>query len=95
MDRHRRYKARDNGEVMNRRGSLVGHPFGTLKVWAEVHHFTMLGLARCRGEFNLMVLCCNFKWVLKEIGVGVLVACCRIRKETSGIGICDFFRGRA
>ena len=87
MDRHRERMARDNGEVMNLRGSLVEHPFGTLKVWAGVHHFLMRGLAKCRGEFNLMTLCYNFRRVLEEIGVGEFVAYCRFRKEVRGTGM--------
>lgn len=87
MDRHRQRMADDNGEVMDLRGSLVEHPFGTLKVWAGVHHFLMRGLAKCRGEFSLMTLCYNFKRVLKEIGVGAFVAYCRVRKEARGIGV--------
>jgi len=58
-----------------------------LKSWAEIHHFLMRSLARCRGEFNLMTLCYNFKRVLKEIGVGAFVAYCRVRKEAQGIGM--------
>ena len=87
MDRHRERMANDNGEVMGLRGSLVEHPFGTLKVWSGVHHFLMRGLAKCRGEFNLMVLCYNFRRVLEEIGVGAFVAYCRARKEVQGIGM--------
>ncbi|MCY3725027.1 MAG: transposase [Rhodobacteraceae bacterium] len=87
IDRHRQRMVRDNGEVMNLRGSLVEHPLGTLKSWAEIHHFLMRSLARCRGEFNLMTLCYNFKRVLKEIGVGAFVAYCRVRKEAQGIGM--------
>ena len=87
MDRHRERMAGDKGEVMGRRGSLVEHPFGTLKVWAGVHPFLMQGLAKCRGEFNLMVLCSNFRRVLKAIGVEAFVAYCRYRKEVRGIGL--------
>lgn len=87
MDRHRQRMAEDKGEVMGLRGSLVEHPFGTLKVWAGVHHFLMRGLAKCRGEFNLMVLCYNFRRVLKEIGVEAFVAYCRFRKEAQGSGV--------
>lgn len=68
-------------------GSLVEHNFGILKVWAGVQHFLTRGLAKCRGEFNLMVLCYNFRWVLKEIGVEDFFAYCRYRKEARGIGI--------
>jgi len=77
----------DNGEVMNRRGSLSGYPFVTLKAWAEVHHFPMRGLARCRGEFNLMTCYCNCRRAFKGVGVGALVACCRLWKEVRGIGM--------
>jgi len=87
MDRHRQRMADDKGEVMGLRGSLVEHPFGTLKVWAGVHHFLMRGLHKCRGEFNLMALCYNFRRVLKEIGVEAFVAYCRVRKEAQGIGV--------
>ena len=87
MDRHRERMAEDKGEVMGLRGSLVEHPFGTLKVWAGVHHFLMRGLATSRGAFNLMVLCSNFRRVLKEIGVEAFVAYCRHRKEVRGIGM--------
>lgn len=87
MDRHRERMTRDNGVIMSRRGSLVEHPFGTLKVWAGVHHFLMRGLAKCRGEFSLMTLCYNFRRVLKEIGVGEFVAYCRARREAQGIGM--------
>ncbi len=80
--------AADKGVVMGLRGSLVEHPFGTLKVWAGVHHFLMRGLAKCRSEFNLMALCYNFKRVLRNllriVGPG---------RRLKGL-VCDFFRGR-
>ena len=87
MDRHRERMTRDNGVIMSKRGSLVEHPFGTLKVWAGVHHLLMRGLAKCRGEFSLMTLCYNFRRVLKEIGVGALVAYCHARREARGTGM--------
>lgn len=87
IDRHRHRMAEDNGAIMSRRGSLVEHPFGTLKVWAGLHHFLMRGLAKCRGEFNLMTLCYNFRRVVKEIGVGAFVGYCRARREAQGIGM--------
>ena len=94
IDRHRQRMVMYNGGIMSKRGSLVEHPFGTLKSWAGIHHFLMRGLAQCRDEFNLMTLCYNFKRVLKEIGVGAFVAYCRVRKEAQGIGM-RFFPGRS
>ncbi|MCY4249081.1 MAG: hypothetical protein OXC82_01390, partial [Rhodobacteraceae bacterium] len=73
IDRHHRRMANDNGGIIGLRGSLVKHPFGTLKVWAGVHHLQMRELAKW-WEFNLMALCCNSRWVLNGIGVGALVA---------------------
>ncbi len=84
MDRHRQRMAKGAG-VMRQRGSLVEHPFGTLKCWAGINYFLMRGLAKCRGELNLMTLCYNFKRVLNEIGVGAFVAYCRARRELQGI----------
>ncbi len=83
MDRHRQRMAKSEG-VMRQRGSLVEHPFGTLKCWAGINYFLMRGLAKCRGEFNLMTLCYNFKRVLNEIGVGVFIAYCQARMAVQG-----------
>ena len=47
----------------------------------------MWELVKCRGEFNLMVLYDNFKWVLKEIGVEASAADCRHWKEVQKIGM--------
>lgn len=63
-------------------------------LWSSIHHFLMRSLPRCFGEFNLMALCYNSRQVLQEIGVGALVACCRIRKEVQGIGM-RFFPGKS
>ncbi len=87
IDHHRERMVEDKSRVMGLRGSLVEYPFGTLKVWAGVHHFLMRGLAKCHGEFNLMVLCYNIRRVLKEIGVEDFIAYCRHRKEARGIGV--------
>ena len=84
MDRHRQRMATGEG-VMQQRGSLVEHPFGTLKCWAGINYFLMRGLSKCRGELNLMTLCYNFKRVLNEIGVGAFTAYCRARRELQGI----------
>ena len=83
MDRHRQRMAEGEG-VMHQRGSLVEHSFGTLKYWAGINYFLMRGLAKCRGELNLMTFCYNFKRVMDEIGVGAFVSYCQARKALQG-----------
>lgn len=61
------------------RGSIVEHPFGTLKQRAGMHHFLMRGLDKCQGEFSLMVLSYNFTRVLNMLGVDVLRDYCAQR----------------
>jgi len=78
MERHRQRMAEGDG-VMRRRGSVVEHPFGTLKSWAGIHYFLMRGLDKCRGELNLMTLCYNFKRVLTEVNVPTFIAYCQAR----------------
>ncbi len=83
MDRHRQRMASGEG-VMRQRGSLVEHPFGTLKCWAGINYFLMRGLAKCRAELNLMTMCYNFKRVLNDIGVGFFIAYCQARMVVQG-----------
>jgi len=61
-----------NPGTMKRRGALVEHPFGTLKQRAGMHHFLMRGLAKCQGEFSLMVLGYNFTRVVNILGIEFL-----------------------
>lgn len=70
VEQHREHMKGARGR-MKKRGSLVEHPFGTLKHRAGMHHFLMRGLDKCRGEFNLMALCYNFTRVLNILGVAV------------------------
>ena len=86
MDRHRAGMAKGR-EVMRLRGALVEHPFGTLKRWAGFEYFLMRGLVKCRGEWNLMTLCYNFKRVLSEVKIDDFIAYCQARQEVHGIGM--------
>jgi len=65
--------------IMKTRGSLVEHPFGTLKHRAGMHHFLMRGLEKCRGEFSLMASCYNFTRVLNILGVAAFRDYCAQR----------------
>ncbi len=78
MDRHRARMAEEE-EVMRMRGALVEHPFGTLMRWASFEYFLIRGLVKCRGEWNLMTLCYNFKCVLNEVKTDDFIAHSRSR----------------
>ena len=68
LERHKRRMER-GGEKIRKRGRIVEHPFGTLKVRNGFHQFLMRGLEKCRGEFSLMTLTYNFTRVLNILGV--------------------------
>ena len=73
IERHRE-RMRRAKELMRRRGSLVEHPFGTLKCRAGYRHFLLRGFSKVRGEWSLMALCYNFGRVLSIIGVDGFLA---------------------
>lgn len=79
MERHAE-KMKGAGEKMRVRGSLVEHPFGTIKNRSGAYGFLMRGIEKCRGEFSLMVLGYNFTRVLKIAGVEGFMEYCAPRK---------------
>ena len=72
---------------MRRRGAMVEHPFGTLKRWAGLDYFLMRGLEKCRGEWNLMTLCYNFKREMNDVEIDDFIAYCQARQEAQGRGM--------
>lgn len=79
-ERHQARMQNSKG-IMRRRGTLVEHPFGTLKRRAGWDHFLMRGLLKSKGEFSLMVLGYNFTRVLNILGVDRLRDYCIQRSE--------------
>lgn len=74
IERHRaRMSTADS--PMRRRGSLVEHPFGTLKTRAGYRHFLVRGFNKVRGEWSLMALCYNFSRLLSILGFDAFTAC--------------------
>ncbi len=74
-------RLKDNPTVMKKRGSMVEHPFGTIKSRAGMHHFLMRGLEKCQGEFSLMVMSYNFTRVLNIIGITAFIKYCTKRTQ--------------
>ena len=74
-------RLKENPQVMKKRGSMVEHPFGTIKCRAGMHHFLMRGLEKCQGEFSLMVMSYNFTRVLNIIGIATFIKHCTKRQQ--------------
>jgi hypothetical protein len=73
IERHRQ-RMKEAAALMRRRGSLVEHPFGTLKCRAGYRHFLVRGFDKVRGEWNLMALCYNFGRLLNILGLDRFIA---------------------
>ena len=74
-------RLKENPQIMKKRGSMVEHPFGTIKCRAGMHHFLMRGLEKCQGEFSLMVMSYNFTRVLNIIGIATFIKHCTKRQQ--------------
>lgn len=86
VDRHRR-KMSAAAPLMRGRSALVEHPFGTLRRWAEMEHFLMRGLGKCRGEFSLMTLGYNFKRVMNLLGEAPFTEYCLQKQRLRTVGV--------
>jgi transposase len=64
----------EHPEVMRLRRSTVEHPFGTLKAWMGVTHFSMKRLKHVNTAMSLHVLAWNMKRVINLIGTRRLIA---------------------
>jgi transposase len=64
----------EHPDVMRLRRATVEHPFGTLKAWMGVTHFSMKRLKHVNTEMSLHVLAWNIKRVINLIGTRQLIA---------------------
>jgi transposase len=64
----------ENPDVMQLRRSTVEHPFGTLKAWMGVTHFSMKRLKHVNTEMSLHVLAYNMKRAINLLGTRQLIA---------------------
>ena len=56
-------------EIIKKRGSIVEHPFGTIKQNLGWSHFLVRGKEKVSGENALIMFTYNFKRLLNIIGV--------------------------
>jgi hypothetical protein len=64
----------EHPDAMTLRRSTAEHPFGTLKAWMGVTHFSTKRLKHVNTEMSLHVLAWNMKRVINLIGTRQLIA---------------------
>jgi transposase len=60
-------------DIIKKRGSIVEHPFGTIKQTLGWNHFLVRGKDKVAGENALIMFAYNFKRVLNLIGVELFI----------------------
>jgi len=58
-------------KLIKKRGSIVEHPFGTIKQTLGWNHFLVRGLEKVSGENALIMFTYNFRRLLNLIGIGL------------------------
>lgn len=58
-------------KLIKKRGSIVEHPFGTIKQTLGWNHFLVRGLEKVSGENALIMFTYNFRRLLNLIGLGL------------------------
>ncbi len=64
-------KTKEAKEIVKRRGSIVEHPFGTIKRNLGWDHFLVRGIEKVSGENALIMFSYNFKRLLNLIGIAL------------------------
>ena len=64
--------------VMRLRRATVEHPFGTLKAWMGLTHFSMKRLKHVNTEMSLHVLAYNMKRAINLLGTRQLIAAIQV-----------------
>ena len=55
--------------IIKQRGSIVEHPFGTIKRTLGWDHFLVRGIEKVSGENSLIMFSYNFKRLMNLIGI--------------------------
>jgi len=70
VDRHKaKMKTQEAIDIVKKRGSIVEHPFGTIKRTLGWDHFLVRGKDKVSGENALIMFTYNFKRLLNLIGI--------------------------
>ena len=65
----KKIKSKKSKNIIKRRGSIVEHPFGTIKRTLGWDHFLVRGKSKVSGENALIMFTYNFKRLLNLIGI--------------------------
>lgn len=72
IEKHKiKMKTEEAKEIVKRRGSIVEHPFGTIKRTLGWDHFLVRGKEKVSGENALIMFTYNFKRMLNLIGINL------------------------
>jgi len=66
---HQKMQTLNSKEIVKRRGSIVEHPFGTIKRTLGWDHYLVRGKEKVSGENALIMFSYNFKRLLNLIGI--------------------------
>ena len=66
IEKMKTYKAK---KIIKKRGSIVEHPFGTIKQHLGWSHFLVRGYEKVEGENALIMFTYNFRRLLNLIGI--------------------------
>jgi len=70
IERHiEKMKTQESKEIVKKRGSIVEHPFGTIKRNLGWDHFLVRGIEKVSGKNALIMFSYNFKRLLNLIGI--------------------------
>lgn len=70
MEQHiKKMKTKEAKDIVKQRGSIVEHPFGTIKRTLGWDHFLVRGKKKVSGENALIMFTYNFKRLLNLIGI--------------------------
>ncbi len=72
VEKHRENMAlEESKEIIKKRGSIVEHPFGTIKRMLGWDHYLVRGIEKVSGENALIMFTYNFKRVLNILGIDI------------------------
>jgi hypothetical protein len=78
---HEKMKTEEYKAIVKQRGSMVEHPFGTIKRNLGWNHFLVRGREKVSGENALIMFSYNFKRLLNLIGITLFQKLLRAVKD--------------